>query len=76
MDPRWDSCSFSYDLSPIRAALLPSWSTLHQNLISVWDTARLKYAAGDYLYLLDYVLLLLLGSALAFHMFSQLLLSV
>ena len=72
-DARWETCTFSYDLSPVQALLLPTWSSLYQNFKSVWDTARLKYVAGDYLYLLDYLLLLLLASTLAFRMFSQIL---
>jgi len=72
-DARWETCTFSYDLSPVKSLLLPTWSSLYQNLKSVWDTARLKYIAGDYLYLLDYMLLLLLASTLAFHIFSQVL---
>ena len=40
-------------------------------MMTAWATAKDKYMAGNYFYLLDYVLLIILGSAAAIYLFSH-----
>ena len=41
-------------------------------MMTAWATAKHKYMAGNYFYLLDYVLLIIFGSAAASYLFSHL----
>lgn len=42
-------------------------------MLTAWATAKDKYKSGNYFYLIDYVLLIIIGSAAAIYIFNQLL---
>ena len=77
-DPRWESCWFSYDLSAVKRAFRPSLAGVYSNFLSAW-TAYLssyheKWTSGNYLHIVDDAVWIVVGGAVALHLFTSLLL--